>query len=131
MHIGEQIVFFDGVCGLCNHFVDFLLRHDRRRVLIFSPLQGKTILQTKAVVWKDRGSVVLLQGDRIYTKSTAILESLALLGKGWMVFRFFLFVPACLRDYIYDVVAKHRYAWFGKKDSCRFPTAEEKARFLE
>lgn len=126
-----DIVFFDGVCGLCDHFVDFIIRHDRKRKLFFSPLQGKTIQKTKAAGLANEQTIIFLKGDDMFTKSKAAIEIVASLGGVWMISKIFLLVPGFIRDFIYSFIAKHRYQCFGKKNSCRVPAPEEKSYFLE
>jgi len=125
------IVFFDGYCGLCNSFVDRLLVWDEQHVLRFSPLQGSTAeVVLPAQMRAGLGTVVLAAGDRIYTRSSAALRILILLGGAWKLVAVFLLVPPFLRDAIYDLIANNRYKWFGKRDSCRIPSPEERALFL-
>ncbi|MES2200517.1 MAG: DCC1-like thiol-disulfide oxidoreductase family protein [Chlamydiota bacterium] len=126
-----KIVFFDGVCGLCNRFVDFLLRHDKKKRLMFSPLQGVAIQKTKAASFANEQTLVFFKNDLIFVRSRAALEAIATLGGIWRLSKIFLIVPRAIRDGIYILIAKHRYQWFGKKDACRVPTPNEKSRFLE
>jgi predicted DCC family thiol-disulfide oxidoreductase YuxK len=125
-----MIIFFDGNCALCNRFVCFLLKHDKKKMLLFAPLQGKTIQQTKAYNIKDRESVIFLKGELLFIKSEAILEVLASLDGIWKIVKILKSIPRWIRDFFYDVIAKKRYAWFGNA-SCRIMTKEEKGRFLE
>ena len=127
-----SIIFFDGVCGLCNRFVDFVLPRDRRKRFLFSPLQGET-----AAARLDRAdteritSVVLLQDQKSYRKTAAVTRVLWGLGGVWAIFGGLLWIiPGPIRDVGYAPVAKLRYRLFGKKESCRLPTPEERARFL-
>lgn len=126
------ILFFDGVCGLCNRFIDFLLQEDKTRVYQFSALQGdaarhylneehRTQLDSLAV-WDD--GVTL-------RKSSAVLKCLADIGGVWGLSRIFYLIPAPVRDWVYDRIANNRYSLFGKRGTCRFPTPEEKTRILE
>lgn len=126
-----DIVFFDGVCGLCNQFVSFLIRYDKKRRLVFSPLQGMTIQKTKAASFANEQTIVFLKGDLMFVKSKAAIEAVATLGGIWTLCKVFLFVPRFIRDFIYSWIARHRYQWFGKKEACRIPTLEEKPHFLE
>jgi len=124
------VIFFDGVCNLCNAFVDFVIH--RNSAYRFSSLQGKTasqILPQKMI--QDLPSVVLQQGDQIFTESTAALKVLKSLGGLWSLTSVFLLIPRFLRDPIYRFIARHRYSWFGKRDTCRLPTPEERSRFLD
>lgn len=126
------IVFFDGVCGLCNRFVDFLIRKDRAEVLRFSPLQGETARQVLGAPGEaSMNSVVLVEGDRVFVKSTAALRIFCRLGGVWSLLWIFRWVPVPVRDGVYEWIAKNRYRLFGKKDTCRIPSPEERARFLD
>lgn len=127
----NSIVLFDGVCGLCNGFINFLIKRDRNLNLRFAPLQGETAKQyVDAEFISTPGTVVLVEDGQIYTKSEAILRILLRVGGVWK-FAFFLFIiPSFLRNIVYDFIAKHRYKWFGKYETCRLPTAEERKHFL-
>jgi predicted DCC family thiol-disulfide oxidoreductase YuxK len=125
-------VFFDGTCGLCNRWVDFLLKVDRRGVLRFAPLQGST---AREVLGEDQArkldTVYFRSADgRLDSRSTAVLRAMAASRNIFKLLLCFLFVPRFIRDRVYDVVAANRYAWFGKRETCRLPTPEERARFL-
>jgi predicted DCC family thiol-disulfide oxidoreductase YuxK len=127
----ERIVFFDGICGLCSKSVDLLLKLDTRKRLLFAPLQGQTAeKRCHPEQLADVDSIIYLRNRVVYEKSTAVLLILSDLGGRWPICRMFLVVPAPIRDAMYNYVAKRRYRWFGIKDSCRVPTASEKARFL-
>jgi predicted DCC family thiol-disulfide oxidoreductase YuxK len=127
----RQIIFFDGVCNLCNGFVDFLVSRDKEQVFFFAPLQGETArLRLAADVPAKLNSVVLWNQGQILEKSDAALMILQQLGGIWWLSRLFWIVPAFLRDLIYDLVAVNRYRLFGRRETCRLPTPEEKARFL-
>ncbi|MBK8499719.1 MAG: DUF393 domain-containing protein [Flavobacteriales bacterium] len=127
----ERIVFFDGVCGLCNHFVDRLLRMDRARSLHFAPLQGSTAQERLPAGMADAmESVVYLRDGVVLQRSDAALQILIDLG-GWRVLHrgWFIF-PRTFRDFVYDWIARNRYRWFGKHETCRIPTPAERSRFL-
>lgn len=126
-----EIVFFDGVCGLCNHFVNFLIQHDKKRRLLFSPLQGLAIQKTKAAPFINEQTLVFIKEGHVFTRSKAAIESIASLGGLWKLSKLLLIVPRFIRDGVYYWIAKHRYQWFGKKAACRMPTPEEKTYFLE
>lgn len=128
----DRIVFFDGACGLCNLFVDFLLKIDGTNGLYFAPLQGTTIhkyvsdfesANTKTVIFYSQGAV--------YLKSDAVIEIFKSIGGFWYFAVIFSFIPKKLRDYIYDVIALNRHKWFGSNESCRAAAEKEKAKFLE
>ncbi len=126
------ILFFDGVCGLCNWSVDFVLKRDRQAKIQFSPLQGETAraLLTPADV-SDLNTMVLWEGGRTYRKSSAAVRVLWRLGPFWKSVGLALWlIPLPLRNLGYSLVARNRYRLFGKKESCRLPTPEERARFL-
>ncbi len=126
------IVFFDGVCGLCNHFVDFVLKHDRNQRFRFAPLQGETAEQLLDVSdTESLKSIVLIDEAGTHRRSTAVVRVLRGLGFGWRILgTLFWLVPLPLRNVGYHCVAKMRYLMFGKKESCRMPTPEERGRLL-
>ena len=128
----RRILFFDGVCGLCNWSVDFVLKRDLRAEIQFSPLQGDTAkaLLSPADV-SDLNTMVLWVGGRTYRKSAAAVRVLWQLGPFWRAVGIALWlVPLPLRNLVYSIVARNRYSLFGKKETCRLPTPEERARFL-
>ena len=127
----KSILFFDGICGLCNKSVDFLMSIDKRNHLLFAPLQGETaadILESKHI--KDLDSMALYLNGKTYTKSTAVLKSIVEIGGLWSVLGVFLIVPPFIRDFVYGIVASNRYKIFGKNDTCRLPTLEERYKIL-
>jgi len=128
----RNIVFFDGVCGLCNTSVDLLMRKDRRRFLLFSPLQGTTAAQfLPKGMTTDASSFIYARKGVIYDRSSAALLVFSDLGGLWKALMIFWIVPRFIRDGVYNFIAKNRYRWFGKKESCRIPTAEERSLFLD
>jgi len=130
----QNILLFDGVCILCNGFVRFLLARDKQAKFRFAPLQsaiGQKLLAEQHLSTTDLTSVVLIQNNKHYLKSKAALMVLKELGGVWKLFTVFLLVPRPIRDFLYDIVAKNRYRWFGKMDACILPNEEEKGRFLE
>lgn len=126
----SDVIFFDGVCNLCNAFVDFVIR--RNSAYRFASLQGKTAAETlPPEMIRDLPSVVLQSGDGIFTESTAALKVLKNLGGLWFLVSIFLLVPEFLRDPIYRFIGRHRYSWFGRRDTCRLPSPDERSRFLD
>lgn len=126
----SEIVFFDGVCNLCNSFVDFVIRRSSRHK--FASLQGKTAgerLPREMIAGLP--SLVLLQDGRLFVESTAALKIIAGLGGVFAFARLFLLVPKFLRDGIYRFIARHRYSWFGQRETCRLPSAKERSLFLD
>lgn len=125
----QQIVFFDGICVLCNGFVDFLLSRELPENLKFASLQGETARQVfpkppelASILFYDRGTV--------YSHSTAVLKILQNLPGNWKVLAVFLVIPASLRDWIYNGVAKRRYRWFGTREVCRMSSQGDGQRIL-
>lgn len=127
------VLFFDGVCGLCNRTVDFVLKHDRRGALRFAPLQGLTASARLAAPDRERlDSVVLQRQGATFKKSSAIVRLLWEMGGVWGVLGSVLWlIPKPLRDLGYVLVAKNRYRLFGQKETCRMPKPEERARLWE
>lgn len=128
----KPIIFFDGVCGLCNRAVDFLIRRDKNRLFRFAPLQGKTasIVLPSALIGQPE-TIVCKDGNVLYYKSNAILHILIQIGGGWKLAVLLYVIPKFIRDLCYDMVAHNRYKVFGKKESCRLPSPEEREVFLD
>lgn len=128
----RPIVFFDGVCGLCNRSVDFVLQRDPG-VFLFAPLQGLTSSENLDVSLRGEnlGSIVLRDEAGTHIKSTAVLRICRRLPAPWSWVSVLRVVPRVIRDAVYDWVAANRYRWFGKTDTCRLPTPEERTRFLD
>jgi predicted DCC family thiol-disulfide oxidoreductase YuxK len=125
------IVFFDGVCGLCNASVDRLLRWDRRGVLRFAPLQGATAEQLlPARLTGHLDTLVLLDAEGLHLRSEAALRALTYVAGPWRLLAGLRVVPRPVRDMVYDLISRRRYRWFGKKESCRLPAPHERERFL-
>lgn len=127
----QPVVFFDGVCSLCNATVDFIIARDREGRFTFAPLQGEyaaKVLRPEQVT--DLSTVVLVEGNEILTRSDAFLRIASHLGGAWRLAEILRIVPRPIRDAVYRVIAANRYQWFGKKASCRMPSAEERARFV-
>ena len=126
------VVLFDGVCKLCNGSVNFILHRDRKGRLKLAPLQsdyGRQVLASHEVQSDPMDSIMLLEGKRLSTKSTAIIRISKYLDGLWPLCMIFLIVPRLIRDFIYNIVAKNRYRWFGKYDTCRLPDPEFEDRF--
>jgi predicted DCC family thiol-disulfide oxidoreductase YuxK len=128
----HPIVFFDGVCGLCNGIVTFVLGQDKRQVLRFAPLQGKTGVDLlDESVRASMDTLVLWDNGKAFFKSDAVIEIFSRLGGPWRMMRCLSVLPRVLRDFLYDRVAANRYAMFGKQSQCRIPTPEEASLFLK
>lgn len=128
-----HIVLFDGVCGLCSHTVDFLLQRDQRALLRFAPLQGETAAQLIPQDVRNRlDTMVYVRHGQLYYRSAAIARMLRDLGGIWGMVGFALWlIPVPLRDIGYRCVSALRYRLFGKHESCRMPTPDERSRFLD
>ncbi|MBL7990885.1 MAG: DUF393 domain-containing protein [Candidatus Kapabacteria bacterium] len=129
----KTIVFFDGVCNLCNGAVNWLIDRDTHHHLYFAPLQGETFAtmrEDKNISPDDLSTIVLWSEGRFTTHSEAVLRTCAALGGVWRLAVVGLIVPAFLRDGVYRFIARHRYRWFGKADACRVPTPELAKKFL-
>jgi len=128
------IIFFDGVCNLCNSSVQFIIKKDRKKQFRFASLQGKAgqeLLKKFNLPADNFNSFILAEGDQIYTRSTAVLKMLKKLGGGWELFYGFIIVPKFIRNAIYNWIARNRYRWYGKRDKCMIPTSDLKERFLD
>jgi predicted DCC family thiol-disulfide oxidoreductase YuxK/uncharacterized membrane protein YphA (DoxX/SURF4 family) len=129
----SPLVLFDGVCGLCNRFVNWVLKYDRENVFLFAPLQsevGRKLLWHHQLPSDYSGSIVLLMDDQVYRYSAASLKIFRHLGWPCSVLYLLVLVPPPLRDMVYNVIASNRYRWFGRTQACRVPSAEERSRFL-
>jgi len=130
----KYIVLFDGVCSLCNGAVQFCLKRDQKKQFLFGSLQGKTgqeYLSKYHLATDQYHSFMLIEGNVLYTRSTAVLRTLKHLGGGWHLLYVFIYIPQPIRDGLYKLIAANRYRWFGKKDQCRIPSPEEKEQFLD
>ena len=130
----KKIVLFDGVCNLCNRSVQFIIKRDKKKKFRFASLQGKAgqdLLKRFNLQADDLNSFVLIEGDKMYTRSGGALRMLRELGSGWKLFYAFMLVPRFIRDAVYNWVARNRYKWYGKREECMIPTAELKERFLD
>lgn len=126
------VVFFDGVCNLCNGAVQFILRKETGQVLKFAPLQGATFQRLRAPENEQLpDSILFFEHGRFYAESAAVLRIARYLSLPWRLLSYpGWLVPAFLRDAIYRFIARNRYRWFGKKEACYLPTPELRGRFL-
>ena len=128
-----MIVLFDGVCNLCNRSVDFIIRHDRSGTIRFAAQQSETgqrLLAEHGLAAAGGQTMVVITDGGVYTQSTAALRIARRLGWPWSLWYGLIVVPRILRDPVYRCIARHRYRWFGRRDTCRVPTEAERARFL-
>ncbi|KAA3615935.1 MAG: thiol-disulfide oxidoreductase DCC family protein [Flavobacterium sp.] len=129
----HKIVLFDGVCNLCNEAVQFMIKHDHDDRFRFAALQeeiGLALTRKYNIDTSRVDSIVLIDNGKAYVKSTAALH-IALYLKGiWPICHAAIILPRFVRDFVYDIIARYRYKWFGKKESCMIPTPEIKKKFL-
>ena len=131
----KKLILFDGVCNLCNTSVQYVIKHDKKNTFMFAPLQsnmGKQLINTYNIDTSKVDSILLYTPNKgIVAKSTAALKVASKLGFPSNLLSVFLMVPAFLRNWVYDFIAKNRYKWYGKKEACMIPTPELKSKFLE
>jgi predicted DCC family thiol-disulfide oxidoreductase YuxK len=129
----QRVILFDGVCNLCNSAINFVIKRDKKAVLKFAPLQSdkaREIVALYDLPQAEIKSLVFIENNSSYTKSTAALRVCRYLNNLWPLMYGFIIVPKFIRDGIYNWIAKNRYNWFGKKEVCMVPTPEVRSRFL-
>ncbi len=129
----KPIILFDGVCNLCNNSVQFVIKHDPSDKFMFAALQsarGQQLLQQYNLPTAGFDSFVLIQNEKVFLKSTAALQVAKQLSGPIKLLYGFIIVPAFIRNAVYAFVAKNRYKWFGKKDSCMIPSPSLQSKFL-
>ncbi|HEX7366882.1 MAG TPA: DCC1-like thiol-disulfide oxidoreductase family protein [Pelobium sp.] len=126
------IILFDGVCNLCDGFVQRIIASDKKDFFRFASLQSETAqaLLKNHPNLKGLKSIVYLENNEVFTKSSAALKIAAHLSGSWNLLSIGYIFPLFLRNGVYDLIAKYRYNWFGKKDQCMVPTPQIKAKFL-
>ena len=130
----KKIIFYDGVCNMCNSFVNTIISLDKKNQLFFSPLHGKIakkLLKEHSEKIKNIDSVIFYSHSKISVKSKAVIDIINSLGSLYKIISILNIIPSLLLDYIYDLVAKNRYAWFGKKSSCPMPDKKIVSQFIE
>lgn len=130
----QPVILFDGICNLCNRSVQFIIRKDKKKEFRFASLQGKTgqeLLKKFDLPVNNLNSFVLVVDGKAYTRSTAALTIARRLGGGWRLFYAFIIIPHFIRDAFYNIIAKNRYRWFGKRDECMLPSPDLQERFLD
>lgn len=130
----QDVLLFDGVCNLCNSSVNFIIDHDPKGHFKFAALQsdfGQQKLKELGYDQEEFDSLVLLSGEHVYKKSSAALRIAKKLSGLYPLLYVFIIIPPFIRHAVYDIIAKNRYKWWGKRDSCRMPTPELRARFVE
>jgi predicted DCC family thiol-disulfide oxidoreductase YuxK len=129
----DRIILFDGVCNLCNQSVKFIIKRDSSAYFKFASLQGEIgqSLLKKYGLKDDLDSFIVIENQKAYVKSSAALLVCSKLDGAWKMVKIFRILPPLFRDFLYDLVAKNRYKWFGKEESCLLPSPEWKQRFLD
>ncbi len=130
----HPVILFDGVCNLCTASVQYVIKHDPKRLFRFASLQsdfGNKILNDFDLPLNDPNSFVLLAGNKIYDRSTAALMVAKKLKGPVSLLYIFIIIPKFIRNLVYSFIAKHRYKWFGKKTTCWLPTPELKQLFID
>lgn len=130
---GKSIILFDGICNLCNSSVNFIIKNDAKEHFLFASLQSdaaKEILLHLPSNNLNLNSIVLIENGNFYEKSTAALRISKHLNGGYKALYAFIIVPKLIRDWVYNLIAKNRYKWFGKKEHCMIPTEELQYRFI-
>lgn len=131
----KKLILFDGVCNLCNSSVQHVIKHDKKNKFLFSALQsdiGQEIIKAHQIDISKIDSILLYTPEKgIVYKSTAALKIAYHLGFPNSIMSVFFIIPPFIRNWVYDYIAKNRYKWYGKKESCMIPTPELKSKFLE
>lgn len=129
----QRIILFDGVCNFCNRTVNIIIKHDKEDQFKFAPSQSSfanEFIQKYGVNQKELSSVVLIEGDRFYTQSTAVIRIADQLC-GWpKIFYYIKWIPKPVRDFFYDCIAKYRYRIFGKQAHCMLPDKNLQHKFI-
>lgn len=134
LEAGKKLILFDGVCNLCNGAVQFIIKRDRKDIFRYAALQsplGEQFVAARQIDTSKVDSIILIEpGVAYYTKAMAALKIGQALGGGWKLLALLEWIPTVISNAVYNIIAKNRYRWFGKKEACMVPTAELKAKFL-
>jgi predicted DCC family thiol-disulfide oxidoreductase YuxK len=128
-----KIILFDGVCNLCNWSVNFIIERDTKNIFKFAALQtekGKELIKKFNLDTSNLTTLILIEGEKYYTKSTAALRITKELKGLWKLFYIFIISPPFIRNFMYDLIARYRYKLFGKRDVCRVPGGPDWEKFL-
>lgn len=128
----SPLIIFDGICNICNKWVDILIRQDKKKIFYFASLQsdfGKEILQRFPA---NADSAILIHTGKIFTNSDVIVEAARILGGKWLMVHFLLkLTPRIIRNGVYTLIARNRYKWFGKRKECLVPDERFMERFID
>ena len=131
--VKKSVIMFDGICNLCNASVQFILKRDHKKQFLFTSLQSdaaKLLLLQYKVKKNSMDSILLIEGGKLYHKSDAVIKICKHLNWPWRIFLIAQYLPESIRNKAYDLIAKRRYQWFGKKDSCTMTIHKYKNRFI-
>lgn len=131
---GSKIILFDGVCNFCNSSVNFIIDKDKHDVFRFASLQsefGQKCLKGFNLPVDSFSTLILVSDGKYFTRSSAALRIAAELSFPYNLSAVFIAVPPFIRNFFYNIISRNRYKWFGKKEVCRIPSAEERAKFIE
>ncbi len=134
MMSSQSLILFDGICNFCSYWVQFVMKRDPGKRFRFATLQsavGQRTFNEIGLPREELKTMILVDGSKRYFKSTAALHIVKKIGGLWAILFIFIIVPAPIRDLLYNVVAKNRYRWFGKREACFVPAPDMKERFLE
>jgi predicted DCC family thiol-disulfide oxidoreductase YuxK len=129
----HTVLLFDGECNLCNSTVNFILEKDKKGKIKFASLQsetGKQLSRESSVTTSNLSSVVLIHNKQVFTKSDVVLQVSIILGGVWKLLALTRVIPRPIRNWIYDLIAKNRYKWFGKTNQCKLPSTNISSRFI-
>ena len=126
------VIYYDGYCALCDRFIGFVLARDRKHRYRYAPLSGETARGRfgESIDPEEPRTVLLEEPGKTRVRSDAALAILAGLGGGWKLVQALRIIPRPIRDWVYDVIARHRFKWFGRRAECRIPAPDETDRFL-
>lgn len=130
----KHIIIFDGVCNFCNASVNFIIKRDKEKVFMFTPMQSEfaqTLIAQHQDSNVDIGTIILIKNNIIYKRSDAALEIVKNLDGLWFLFGIFRIVPVSIRDYFYRTFANNRYRLFGKREVCMVPSSDQQKRFIQ
>lgn len=133
-HSMNKVILFDGVCNLCTASVTFVIQRDAKNSFRFASLQssfGQQILSQQGIDPRHFDTILLIKDEKVFTRSDAALEIARDLSGLWPILYIFKVIPSVIRNIVYNWIARNRYRWFGKNDSCMIPTPELKARFID
>lgn len=133
--VNKKIIFFDGVCNLCNGFIDYVIKRDAKKSIFYASLQSDFAIETlkhhNIVLNNGYTTIYYYKNGTLYSQSSAILNVfLELSAVHRFIGKICLALPKFIRDGVYNFIAKNRYAFFGKKESCRLPSPEERSQFM-